>query len=178
MKAPTGFPLRHLAPRECFVTRKPTLISTVLGSCVAVTMFDPVLLAGGMAHAFLPHASEYAGASGDPMPCKFADSAVAHLLEHFQRLGAPPGRLEVKLFGGGDAIGMGDNAARSPRNFSVGERNIQAALAACEALGLPVAARDVGGATGRKLLFLTETGGAWVKKLHKGVPGQRPTSGL
>lgn len=163
-----AFPLKHLEPRECFLTRNPTLVSTVLGSCVAITMFDPRTKIGGMAHAFLPCSKNYPEDPG--YPCKFVDTSVTHMLRVLKRLCVDLPRLEVKLFGGGDswsAQPTTEGIAPAPGSWaSVGPRNVNAARAAVAEHGLRIVAEEVGGASGRKVLFLTHTGGVWVRKLR------------
>lgn len=153
-------PLCYLDPKRCVVTATPTLVSTVLGSCVGVTMHDPVSGVGGMAHAFLPYRREFP--EDREAPCKFVDDALEHLLAACARLGASASRLEIKLFGGAEIM---DRAASGGAGLRVGERNVLAAREGLAARGLRLLAEDVGGVRGRKVLFLTHTGGVWVKKL-------------
>ncbi|TVM19369.1 chemotaxis protein CheD [Oceanidesulfovibrio indonesiensis] len=164
----SAFPLKHLEPRQCFLSRKPTLVSTVLGSCVAITMFDSRTRIGGMAHAFLPDSRNYPDDAG--YPCKFVDTSIRHMLCVLRRLRVELPRLEVKLFGGGNSWNAEQTSARDAPSFgswaSVGPRNVDAARAVITEHGLRIAAEEVGGSLGRKVLFLTHTGGVWVKKLR------------
>lgn len=163
-----SFPLKHLEPRECFITREPTLISTVLGSCVAVTVYHPATRIGGMSHAFLPSQADYP--KEQDAGCKFVDTSIEHLLNQMALMGAPLQQLEVKLFGGGEVTGVHSGLATEPRPFSysVGARNVEVARRVLIEHGINLRTQDVGGHRGRKLLFLTLTGGAWVKRLGKG----------
>ncbi|MFW5838186.1 MAG: chemotaxis protein CheD, partial [Desulfovibrionaceae bacterium] len=95
------FPLHHLHTGKCLVSREPTLVSTILGSCVAVTMHAPRLRCSGVCHAFLPSLQDgYPEIPGNNQECRFVDSAIEHLLQRLARLGARPDELEIKLFGG------------------------------------------------------------------------------
>lgn len=159
-------PLRHLEPRECLITAKPTLLSTILGSCLALTVFDPTTKVGGMTHAFLPTIEEY---PDDQDVCKFVDSSIMHMFAMLKRKNVDIEGVEIKLFGGGEVLtASGDDSGR----LSVGRRNVETALQELSKGGLRITASDTGGRTGRKLLFLTHTGGAWVKKLHKHADGK------
>ncbi|WP_460030338.1 chemotaxis protein CheD [Megalodesulfovibrio paquesii] len=144
------------------MARSPTLISTVLGSCVAITMFDPVSQIGGMAHAFLPTRADYP--NDREAPCKFVDDAVERLLSHLAKGGAELDCVEVKLFGGGEIMNR-DAGPQARSTIQIGARNVAMARKLVARHGLTLAAQDVGGKQGRKLLFLSHTGGAWVKKL-------------
>ncbi len=163
-------PLKYLGPKECFLSPEPTLVSTVLGSCLAVTIFDPQRKVGGICHAFLPRAGQYR-AMEDP-GCMFVDKALTALLDRFCIIGSDCRRLEVKMFGGGQGIGANQSpdlkrVGPESLQFSVGPKNIQTAEEELAKRRMPIAARDVGGLLGRKVLFLTHTGGVWVKRLGK-----------
>lgn len=157
------FPLKHLKPRECHITSKPTLVSTILGSCLAVTMFDPATSIGGICHAFLPSVGEFPDVSE---PCRFVDSAISFLLRGFEKRGVDRFQLEIKMFGGGEALaGVEYETLRHYSNrMRIGARNLARAREVLAREGLTVMSSDVGGSFGRKLLFLTHTGGAWVKR--------------
>jgi len=162
------FPIKQLDQKECFCSTTPTLISTVLGSCVAITVFDPVKLAGGMSHAFLPTKTEYT--KDHNSPCMFVDTSIDTLMSQMAKLGSRLSDLEIKLFGGGEVLGVGaaePGQTLAPRLFSVGSRNVELARKVLKEYGLKLKAQDVGGQLGRKLLFLTNTGGAWVKRLRR-----------
>lgn len=148
----------YLKPGELAVAERPALVSTVLGSCVAVTLFSPRLGVGAICHAMLPLA---AGRDG----FKYVDSSLMHMLAQFARLQVPKRELTVKLFGGGDMFESGLPTG----GVSVGQQNIQAATTLLRQQGLPVVAADTGGRQGRKLLFYTHTGEVLLKRL-----GQQP----
>lgn len=168
MRLPGNIPLRYLEPRQCVLSTRPTLVSTILGSCVALTLYDPVTKTGAVSHAFLPEAKEHSDRFG--CPCTFADHAVVHMLSAFSRRGVPPERLEAKVFGGSEVLLRQEASLLNGQNgrSSVGARNIAVTLAELRKAGLVPLAQDTGGNRGRKLLFLTATGGAWVKKLGPG----------
>jgi chemotaxis protein CheD len=146
-----------LYPGELCVTREPTIVSTVLGSCVSVTMFHPRLKVGAMCHAMLPEN----GASSASEAFRFVDHAMLHMLEEFTRLGVRHDEIEVKLFGGSDVIAALSAAA------TIGEQNVEKALEIIDKERLRLFARDVRGEQGRKIFFHTHTGGVLLKRIKK-----------
>ena len=144
----------YLKPAELAVAEQPSLVSTVLGSCVAVTLFSPQLGIGTICHAMLPSGSA-------PTPFKFVDSAIGHMLQWFAEKGMSHQALEAKLFGGAD---MFNSKKVVNWQISVGQQNIQMALGLLSQAKIPVAAQDVGGRFGRKIFFKTSTGEVFLKR--------------
>src|SRR5579859_1268958 len=85
----------YLHAGQLVVATEPTQITTVLGSCVAICLWDPALRIGGMNHYMLP--INPAASEGT---ARFADSATCALVEGLMAAGASSGRLEAKIFGG------------------------------------------------------------------------------
>ena len=131
----------------------PTAITTVLGSCVAVCLHDPSTGVGGMNHFLLPHPV------GRERSARFGNVAVPELVDAVVRAGAARAPLVAKVFGGASVIG----AFRGSRNL--GEKNVQLALRLLEEARIPVLDQDVGGARGRKVIFIVDQGTAWVRQL-------------
>ena len=152
----------YLKPGELTVAERPALVSTVLGSCVAVTLFSPRLGVGAICHAMLPSGD----CAGDGF--RYVDCSLRHMLAHFQRLGIKSGEMTVKLFGGADMFeAVNPNAG----SLTVGMKNIRAATELLRLQGLTLAASDVGGRHGRKLLFYSHTGEVFLKRLGAGLAG-------
>jgi len=132
----------------------PGLVHTVLGSCVAVCLFDPVRRWGGMNHYVLP----LWNGEGLPSP-RYGNIAIAKLLEKMLWLGSRRQNLQAKVFGGGALLGVAAGL------LNIGERNV---ILAADLLGeeaIPIVARDVGGEVSRKLIFNTGTGEVFVRRL-------------
>jgi chemotaxis protein CheD len=146
---------------DCFLAVQPTLVTTVLGSCVAVTMCSPRRGIGAICHAFLPESAEF-DCDRDPQPCRYVDTAVENMLSGLGRLGVARHELEIKVFGG--ASGMAGHGA-DLSGYDIGRRNQRAVDRALAAAGLTASRRDVGGRTGRKLHFVAHTGEVWLKRL-------------
>lgn len=150
---------QYLKPGEVVVSLKPMLVSTVLGSCVAVTMYSASRQFGAICHAMLP---ANAGRESD---LRYVDTAVQYLYEKAREYGAG-GDLVVKLFGGSRMLDLG---VHSSVKGSVGEQNVARAEEMLAALGLTVSARDTGGLSGRKLFFCTRDGDVFMRRLRSGV---------
>ena len=148
----------YLKPGEVVVTRTPVLVSTVLGSCVAVTMFSPSRGFGAICHAMLP---ENAGRETD---LRYVDTAVRHIYGKLLEYGVGSD-LVIKLFGGAQVLCVG---GRSPYKQTVGEQNVAMAEVMLSSLGLVVTASDTGGVRGRKLFFCTRSGDVFVRYMRPG----------
>lgn len=146
----------YLKPGEVVVACNPMLVSTLLGSCVAVTMFSPSKGIGAICHAMLPNCP---GLTGD---LRYVDTALPYIHRKVLENGAG-NDLVVKLFGGAQVLDIGyANAQRT-----VGEQNITRALEILESLGLAASCADTGGGVGRKLFFCTRSGDVYVRRISK-----------
>jgi chemotaxis protein CheD len=132
----------------------PSLVTTVLGSCVAVCLWSPKLKLGGVNHYLLPHP-----ARAEPRNIRFGSVAIPTLIERLAALGASPSNLEAKIFGGACLL----QAFRS--SMDLGSRNVELARTLLSKAGIPIVAEDVGGQRGRKLLFHTDDGTVFVREL-------------
>jgi chemotaxis protein CheD len=128
------------------LAREPTRLTTILGSCVAVTLYSPRRRQGMLSHVVLPQSK---GSTSNP--AKFADTAVPHMLSALKSQGVEPREITAKLVGGACMFGKGICA-------QIGESNIQAVVQALEAAGIRIAGRDVGGYSGRRICFDPATG--------------------
>lgn len=123
------------------VVHAPDIIRTVLGSCVGVAVYDRVAKIGGMAHVILPSSKLGHGDRG-----KFADTAVDWLLEEAVAVGCDPKRMAAKIGGGASMFGTNvDNG--------IGEKNINAVRERLAHHGIRLAAEDVGGLKGRRMML-------------------------
>ena len=141
----------YLAPGQLCASRDRVQVTTILGSCVAVCLYDNEAAVGGVNHFLLPH--------GAPPSPRFADHAITLLLKQVLALGAERLRLRAKLFGGACVL----EALRA--SSALGARNVAAAHERLAAEGIPVVAEDTGGDLGRKLIFEVQTGSAWVRAI-------------
>ncbi len=144
----------YLHAGQLFASTEPTSVVTILGSCVAVCLFDPVAKVGGINHYLLPLAVQR-----ERSP-RFGSVAVALLLEEVLGYGAQRGSVRAKVFGG---AGVMDGFRGNGRHL--GRDNVDFALRALEAAAIPVVESDVGGSRGRKVIFQVDDGSAWVRTL-------------
>jgi chemotaxis protein CheD len=142
----------YLAPGRLYASAEDTQVTTILGSCVAVCLWDGAARVGGLNHYLLP--------SGSPASPRFGDSAVGLLIERLLALGADRQRLKAKVFGGACVL----EAFRDTP--SLGARNVEMAEQRLEAEGIPIIASDIGGYFGRKVVFDVSTGSAWVRAIE------------
>lgn len=154
-----GIRQEHLKIGECIFTTRDVLIVTVLGSCVSVTFHHPSG-AAAMFHAMLPDSAQASG----PLrhPCNFANLAVEAILERFRAKGLPLREIQTRLFGGGNTF-CAEERDHIAEMLDVGRKNVASARAALGRHGLAPLSEDVLGAKGRKVLFHTATGRAWVR---------------
>jgi chemotaxis protein CheD len=136
-----------LLPGKIIVATKPTLISTLLGSCVAVCLWDKRLRIGGMNHYLLP-GTEHA----DIGDANRGASSIRMLLDTLISHHSYPVDLEAKIFGGCNSL------YRNNDLYKIGERNIAIAFEMMTGVGIPVIAHHTGGALGRKIVFNTSNG--------------------
>ncbi|MGB9880877.1 MAG: chemotaxis protein CheD [Anaerolineae bacterium] len=138
------------------------LVAYSLGSCIAVTAYDPVVKVGGMAHIMLPIRV------GAPLPGeegKYASTAVPALIDGVVRRGAEKGRLIAKMAGGAAVLG----AFASSNGAGMGRRNQIAVLEAMDALGIEVVASDCGGNFGRTVRFSIANGAVEIVTAARGT---------
>jgi chemotaxis protein CheD len=153
---PAGtLPQAYLHAGHIVISREPCRVTTVLGSCVAVGLWDPTSGVGGVNHFLLPLGS-------DPLSTRFGNVAVRTLIREVVAAGARRRTLQAKLFGGAcvlhafKGIGVGRH---------LGQKNVEMARQILIDEGIPVTAEDVEGERGRKLIFQTHDGAAWVRSL-------------
>lgn len=147
---------RHfLYPGQLFVTADDVEISTILGSCAAVCLWDKRLKIGGMNHYLLPEGSETSA-----NPYRYGNVANATLLQQLLKLGCHIRDLQGKIFGGASAF-MAD-----PEN-SLGAQNVKLAEEFLQKSGIPLLLKDVSGKRGRRLMFHTADGSTFLRVFDK-----------
>lgn len=133
------------------------VLYTLLGSCVAVCLFDPAARIGGMNHILLPGRADDDRRLGEV--ARFGHDAVELLIHALVDAGASRGRLAAKLFGGGHVIRQMDEAT------SPGYRNVAFINELMEQERIPVLTSDLGGYAARKVWFRTDTADVLLKRL-------------
>lgn len=129
------------------------MVVTVLGSCVAACIRDPLTGIGGMNHFMLPQ-GENGSWGGATSSMRFGNHAMEVLINRVMSLGCPRTRLEIKVFGAANVIGgMGLRT-----NRTVGERNAAFVRHYLENENLAIAAMDLGGERGRRIIYFPDSG--------------------
>ena len=160
-------PVIYLKAGEIHFSGQPASVYTVLGSCLAVTMFHRRLGIGAICHGLLPECREKERCGGDcPEPGKYVDCAIQWMTKRFKQQGVSLHEIEIKVFGGADTFSAGPGGKGG---ISIGKRNAVMAMQELEKEGLKILALDVGGAAGRKLFFNTQTGEVLLKRLQPRV---------
>ena len=147
--------LVYLYPGDLAVSREPATLNTVVGSCVAVFLWDARRKQGGMNHYLLPRAP-----AGSDLSPRFGDSAIVLLIERLVRLGSEQADLVAKVFGGAHVLGQG-----ARERHHLGMQNTEVAIESLRAARIPVLASDLNGTRGRRVVAHTMDGSAWVKEL-------------
>ena len=155
-------PALNLQPGEIQLVRSPSILQTILGSCVSATFWSRRMGAGLYATAFYPGVRRTGRWALPADGHRFVDFSIRYLAKQFDQLGANRKEVEVKLFGGADVLPVSTARQAKP---TVGALNCRAALEALEDEGFIVIACDLGGIRGRRIHFNTGTGEVLVQKL-------------
>ena len=145
-----------LFPSALFADRAPHHVQTILGSCIAVCLYDVNLHFGGINHYMMP----WWNGEGIPSP-KYGDVSMELLVKKMESLGSLKMNLVAKVFGGANQH-FQENSL-----MDIGDRNVKTALTFLEDHRIPVIGKSVGGSQGRKLLFHTDTGNVYMKLLNR-----------
>lgn len=143
----------RLLPAEFRSSGEALALVTLLGSCVAACLYDPLLRVGGMNHFMLPDCD---GTAGDGS-ARYGAHAMELLVNDLLKRGARRTRLLAKVFGGGNVL----------RGFQdpIGSRNARFVLDYLGAERIPVVAQDLGDIHPRKVAFFVQTGRTLVRRL-------------
>lgn len=160
----------YVQPGECCLVTKPTIIRTVLGSCVGVTFLVPRLGVAALCHPMLPRCPPNFRANG--AGSRYVDFAIRNLARRLESLGAVRTEIQVKLFGGGDVLTVVDSHSRP----TVGRLNLEMALRTLEEEGFNVAASSLGGRSGVQIQFHTDTGEVLLRRLDRDEAKRPPRS--
>lgn len=135
-----------LYPSTIYVSNQEAEVMTILGSCIAVCLWDQVLKIGGVNHYMLPLWNGQGLASP-----KYGNIAIQKLVEKMQDHGSLINNIQAKVFGGASNL-YGESY------YQIGERNIQIARKSLSDLKIKLIAESVGGNRGRKIIFNTNNG--------------------
>ena len=145
----------YLIPGKLFAAAQPFAITTILGSGVALCLWDSARGIGGANHVMLAE-----GPAESENATRYANVAHPMLLRRMLDLGAEMKTLEAKIFGGSLP-----NCTFGNEGSHMGELNSKATMHFLHMKGIRVVQEDVGGTRGRKLVFHTDDGRAWSEQL-------------
>jgi chemotaxis protein CheD len=143
-----------LHPGEMYASVEPANITIILGSCVAVCLFNERLSVGGATHYLLPTL----GSEGMPSP-RYGDVAISRLFEELHQLGSRNKDLRASVFGGASML----QAFRSGSSELIGNKNVELALEVLTRESIAIEKRDTGGMQSRKITMRTDTGATTLK---------------
>ncbi|MFC1523560.1 chemotaxis protein CheD [Thermodesulfobacteriota bacterium] len=149
-----------LKPAELWIGTEPVEITTLLGSCVAVTMYNKRFGLAAICHATLPEISPDESCNDDTERFKFVRCVIPWMHENFNTRGVKPNEIDVKLFGGATQLTQNNHRFQG---HSIGIKNIKLAKELIRQEGLKLSSVNVGGSKGRKIKFISKTGQVLLK---------------
>ena len=145
----------YLYPGQLFTASQPLLVSTILGSCIAICLWDDSARIAGINHYLLP--SDPVRGQGD---LRYGNVAIERLIGEMVSAGATTLRLVAKVVGGASILGSSPTS-----RLSIGDQNAAVARQVLQKHGIAITAEQTGGVRGRKLLFHTGSGCAFSKEI-------------
>jgi chemotaxis protein CheD len=153
----------YLQPGQMFLAREPTMIRTILGSCVSASFWSARMGLGALCHAVLPLCPEGSEQGVSPLlGYRYVDFSICDIARKFDRLGAHRPEVQVKLFGGADVLLVGSEASA---RATVGSINCETALDVLRTEGFHVSASSLRGMSGLNIHFNTGSGEIWLRRL-------------
>lgn len=141
--------------------REDTVITTfALGSCIGVTLWDPVKKVGGMLHAMLPDSKIHGKAT--EKRAMFVDTGMQDFFEKLRQIGGNPESCQCKLFGGAQVM-------QADSFFKIGSRNVSAFFALAEQSRILVLCNETGGQYNRTIKIRLSDGLVAVKTPNQEV---------
>lgn len=138
------------------------LISTILGSCISIALFDTKKCTGGMNHFMLAKNYEKNKKQKDNDLGRFGEYAVDLLLEDMLKKGSEFKNLTAKIFGGSNVLDVPSKNS----GMQIGDSNIQFAFNYLKEIKIPIVSSDTGGIYPRKIFFDPKTSKVWLKRIN------------
>ena len=145
----------YLKPGYIFLNTEPSIISTAIGSCVAVSLWDCRKKYGGVAHYLYPFTD-----SRDKATAMYGNVAISYLIRTFLNEGADRKNIKAQIFGGASLQHLAECS-------EVAKENLRIARRVLGRFKISIISEDVGGDLGRKLVYNTSTNEAIVYKAKK-----------
>ena len=141
---------------EIHIGAKPTEISTILGSCISVCLYDKIKRMGGMNHYLVPLWND----NGLQSP-KYGNISIPRLIENMLNVGCNIHNMEAKVFGGANVINV------TTESMMIGRKNIIIAKEILKEYRIPITAEDIAGDKGRRIMMRSDTGKIFLKYTKK-----------
>lgn len=141
------------------VSKSPTVVKTVLGSCISVCLYEKELKVGAMNHFMLPSVKDIS----DYNNTRYGIFAMEVIVNEVIKMGGKRKNMQAKIFGGGHVL---DNMGTSTI-LNVPEKNIAFAKAFLQNEGIPIVKEDIGGNLPRKVFYFLTENRALVKHLER-----------
>jgi len=135
-----NFDLINVGIADSGVASAPSVLRTILGSCVGICLLDPDNSVAGLSHIMLPSRNDKQG-----NPKKYADSAIPLLVEDMEKAGAERKKIVAKIVGGATMFKLAENSLMS----EIGRNNVKKVKEILEAMKIKIIAEDTGGDYGR-----------------------------
>lgn len=135
------------------MARSPEVLETLLGSCVAIMLYDTGKRIGGMAHSVLPETRD----ENVRDPGKYVNTAIPALITKMTVAGARANKLVAKLAGGAAMF-------KTSNSMNIGAKNVEMAKKLLKQYGIPLKGEDTGGNRSRIVKFYLRDGKVEVKK--------------
>jgi len=145
----------YLKPRYIFLNTEPSIISTAIGSCAAVSLWDCRKKYGGIAHYLYPFTD-----SKDEATARYGNVALTYLIRTFLNEGADKKNIKAQIFGGASLQHLSECSEVAKENVSIARRVLGR-------FKIRIISEDVGGDLGRKLIYNTSTNEAIIYKTKK-----------
>lgn len=134
------------------------IITLGLGSCVGITLYDPVVRVGGLLHIMLPSSKQFSNIN---KPAKFADLGIPLMLKELERKGAYKSRMQAKLAGGAQMFSGLDTKFV----LNIGQRNAEITKEILKDMGIKILAEELGGNRGRTMILDLDSGQVTIRTI-------------
>lgn len=141
-------------------TNPDEMIVTLLGSCIAACIRDPIAAIGGLNHFLLPESDSGQWGKTVDAALRYGNHAMETLINDIIKLGGSKSRLEVKVFGGGQII-------KTESSTSVGQKNVDFIKRYLANEGLTIAAEHLGGMAPRRIHYFPITGKVQMRLMQR-----------
>ena len=149
-----------LQPGDFYFGDRETRVRTLLGSCVAITLWHPQFLLGGMCHYLLP--GDRQNTKDRKLDGRYADAALELFMQEIRNSGTHPSEYTVKMFGGGNQFA----GQKGIGHQNIPEKNIQTGKKLLLHHGFKLSSHHLGGNGHRNVIFDIWSGYVWVQHVN------------